>query len=998
MWRWPVPDPRIQLWQWPQSAGGWQDAPYYSRDPISITRGRGDEQGAPTPSSCSATLDNTSGAYRRIPRNTPLRVVLDAGRDTFGRTLSSGWGSTDDGLVWAGIWSGGTQTPSDWSVADGVGRHRVPATNAYRMSTLPVSILDAEVRVTVSMAVTDITGGSVEPANIAFRWGLSQPDWLARMEVSPSEAVTLRLYGPSGELASATVTGLIWAGGPLRVAAAISGGTLMMKVWPASDVEPAAWQVRGTDEQTGLPGGIGIRSGVASGNTNTLPVEFRYADLEVVEPRVTGELASQKPDRSADWDPATGQGDAWTRVTAAGILRRLRQGTPPADSPLRRTYDRAGPLVYWPLEDARDADAAVSGVPGGAAMARTNKIAGVQTGAGRVDGLAIFGVDGSAGAASLVGLQNAGQLRGTVPASTATSWRFECVLRFDAGSKADPTPYPTMPITLHSGQWEWTMGYDPTGGIFVGAGDVNSSTRQVTMTTSWDPYDGLLHHYRLDVARNGANTDHRLYIDGVLRASATWAAFAAPVPQIVWGGYYLDAGAWVPCVGHLALWAPAPTVDIDTAAAATGRPGEIAADRLQRLCTEDGIAASILGPAWLTTPMGIQPPAAMTALMDEVERGDGGMLYEPRGEIGMAYRVRASLYRQTPRLVLDWSLDQVAGPLVPVPDDQLARNDVTVRRAAGSEFRAIRQTGPMSVAEIGRYDTRVDANLDRDDGLPTLAGWYLHLGTVDEDRWPQIVVDLAASPELAAAASAVDVGDRIQIIHVPADMSPTTIDQIVVGSTETWDQDGHRIALVCRPASAYQYIMELFSIPRTSGWGPDWTPSGGSATDYAVSGMGTISNGNTNVLRAMLADVGSPDVTVTTECQMPISAGVGAGYIRWIGARATDTGNCYVAQLILRTSGLVTLQLAVRVGGATTGLASMDVGSATAGTAWTVQLTVVGSFLRARAWSPAGPFAEATATDSRLTSGTKIMLGDRVEAGWTGSLPLVGAWHGVWTA
>ena len=71
-------------------SGSWHDITAsddaYARDPIAVTRGRADESGRVTPSTCTVTIENRDGKYSPrnpssplyglIGRNTPLRVSV----------------------------------------------------------------------------------------------------------------------------------------------------------------------------------------------------------------------------------------------------------------------------------------------------------------------------------------------------------------------------------------------------------------------------------------------------------------------------------------------------------------------------------------------------------------------------------------------------------------------------------------------------------------------------------------------------------------------------------------------------------------------------------------------------------------------------------------------------------------------------------------------------------------------------------------------------------
>jgi hypothetical protein len=61
-------------------------------------------------------------------------------------------------------------------------------------------------------------------------------------------------------------------------------------------------------------------------------------------------------------------------------------------------------------------------------------------------------------------------------------------------------------------------------------------------------------------------------------------------------------------------------------------------------------------------------------------------------------------------------------------------------------------------AGVGRYDEQVTINPRYDALLPDQAAWRLHLGTVDEARYPVISLNLA---KLSAEAEAALVADLV---------------------------------------------------------------------------------------------------------------------------------------------------------------------------------------------------------------------------------------------
>ncbi|MFD6735984.1 hypothetical protein ACFWDZ_33380, partial [Micromonospora aurantiaca] len=190
-------------------------------------------------------------------------------------------------------------------------------------------------------------------------------------------------------------------------------------------------------------------------------------------------------------------------------------------------------------------------------------------------------------------------------------------------------------------------------------------------------------------------------------------------------------------VGHLAVFSTATTTIYNNAERAfVGEPAHI---RFQRLCQEEGISVGYVGTS--SAAMGPQRPGRLLDLLYEVADADGGIIYESRDSATLIYRTRQSLYNQTPLVALDYTQHLVPG-LQPTSDDQTTVNDMTVSRVNGSSARYVQSTGTLSVldapAGVGRYDQSTTVNVQRDDVLPDMAAWAVHLGTVDEPRYPAI--------------------------------------------------------------------------------------------------------------------------------------------------------------------------------------------------------------------------------------------------------------------
>lgn len=794
--------------------GRWVDISgyVYERAPVTITRGRPDEASKPERSKCTLTVNNRSGDlsprnptgqwYGSLGRNTPLRLGIRPGvADTFARTVSNGWGSTDTGQAWSTTGAGGSVLASDFTVSGGVGTHSVPTTVAYRLTYLSaVSYRDVDVRVDVTLPFSDVTGGDVEPANILLRGQSTTNYYMARVVVNSSEAVTVALMHYDGTVlaAAVTVSGLTHSSSQaLRVRAQCEGQTVRAKVWAASGSEPYGWHVAAHNTTITSAGWVGVRSGVASGNTNTKPIVFSYDNFTATIPRFAGEVVSW-PQR---WDLSGN--DRYVPIETAGIMRRLGQGSSALHSSLRRGLVRASdpPVAYWPCEDGRNSTQIASGI---------NSVPMVVTGSPQFASNDDF--DCSASLPEL----NLSVWTGFIPAYTpGTGSQLRFLFSLPSGGVAAESPI-VMITGSGSIRW-WILSVDVSGNLALRA--YNASGTAVYDSGFW-AFDmkGKPAQLSVDFTQVGANVDATFA--GLLPGFSTGAFVTNTINSqtcgimntVIVNPYaMLDDVA----VGHFSVHRNIESI-FAVFRQLSAWIGETAGDRLARICGEEGIAFSHVGALSDTAPMGAQRPGKLLDLLAECADADLGSLYEPRGEIGLSYRTRTSLYNQDATLALDYSAGQVSPPFEPLPDDQLVRNDITAKRTDGSEARAVLETGRMSVLDpadggAGRYDTSTEVNVELDSQLRDVAGWLLNLGTVDEERYPSITVDLTTpgvvSAGLEPQALALDVGDRLTVDNLPAGQPPDLVSQLALGFTETINLFLHKVASNCAPASPWQVIV-----------------------------------------------------------------------------------------------------------------------------------------------------------------------------------------------
>jgi hypothetical protein len=229
------------------------------------------------------------------------------------------------------------------------------------------------------------------------------------------------------------------------------------------------------------------------------------------------------------------------------------------------------------------------------------------------------------------------------------------------------------------------------------------------------------------------------------------------------------------------------------------------------------------GSPAISALMGAQGIAALSPLLQECEAADLGQLLEPREVAGLGYRTLASMLNQAPALTLSYPSSQPGGVsgggdsgLDPTYDDLLVRNDWTVTRGSstGTQGASVRATlsdgSAMSVTgPAGDYADTATLNVEADSQLADVAGWKVHVGTVDEHRWPVVPVNLARS-EMAAlqgAAMQVDAGDLVEIDGIPSVVLYDPVRQLAVGFTEQlggrfWTMQYQEV-----PASPYTTIV-----------------------------------------------------------------------------------------------------------------------------------------------------------------------------------------------
>lgn len=806
----------------------------YRRDMVNITRGRSAEASQVDRSTATLTLNNRDGRYSprnpvgpyygQLMRNTPLRIAVESGSTYLALPGTTAARATCPDATALGI-TGDIDIRIDlelgtWRAAgvDVAGKYETTSDqrswafflNANGTGTLAFSW---STNGTFAGLLTRVSTAPVPaPASgrQALRVTLDVNNGASGHTVTFYTAETI--FGPWTQLGDPVVT----AG-----TTSVFDSTAGLEIGDVEDLtnSPVTGSVYGFELRSGIGGTVVANpdftvqtAGAASfadtaGNPNTWAIAGN-AQISNRRYRFHGEVSAWPP----RWD-TTGT-DVYTPIEASGVIRRLSQGASVLGSVLYRArlFDTSGLVAYWPFEDA---DGSTSMAPA------------LNHGAMTIIGTPSLASFEGFTASNPIPVLNGAEMRGSVPAYTDTGrTQVRFLLAVPAAGAENGQTLVLFYTTGSVRRWELNYG---TGGTLTLLGYDGSGTQLFTSGAVSFAVNGELLMVSAELTQNSADIGWNvltlepgaaigLTFSGTLSANTVGRVGTVIVSP---GGGVANVAA-----GHVSVQSTITSL-FETGHQLNAWKGETAGRRIERLCAEEGIAFRVRGDLDDTVRMGAQRPNDLLALIRECADADAGMLYEPREVFGLGYRTRASLYNQTPQVALTYTAHELAGSLEPTDDDQATRNDITVTREGGSSARAVLETGPLSVLAppdgVGRYEESVSVNVEYDLLLFDQASWRLHLGTVDEARYPQISVNLAhpaltGDAALTAAVVGAEVGDRLTIANPPAWLPPETISQLGQGYGEQLGNYEWEITWNCSPESPYQV-----AVYGTSRYGPHST-------------------------------------------------------------------------------------------------------------------------------------------------------------------------------
>lgn len=513
--------------------------------------------------------------------------------------------------------------------------------------------------------------------------------------------------------------------------------------------------------------------------------------------RFHGELVTQPP----KWD-VTGR-DNHIPMKASGILRRLGQGQSPLKSTMfRGLSEKANVTAYWPCEDGKDSTSLSSGLINGTPM-------------DIVQGKPTLATNSTFNCSNPLPQLHKSTWVGSVANHEDTGREQVWLLLYVPNTLSAETVLIRIWFTGATAVI-WQLSIDNFGNLrLIG---VNSSIALISDSgyIAFDVNTRLL-RVSLTWEQNGTGVDFGIWTleVGVLNhgSFAGGTLNSATLGRINRIDINQDAILDDVTVGHISSTNENFNL-FELKDELNAFNGETAGKRVRRLFETENIPGNIKGDITKTTVMGPQLPNTLLELLHEVEVTDGGALFESREFPGLTYRTRESMYSQditdnSRVLHLNYSNKHISA-MEPTDDDQHLRNSIIAsRKNGGIGLASLNDGSELSMGVVGIYDSSTEVNVALDSQLVDLANWFLALGTVNEARFPAIVLTLerqvfSSDSALTTKVKALEIGDMVTIDGLPSWLPPEPIAQIVQGLTESMHNYSHVITIHGAPAVPWQ--------------------------------------------------------------------------------------------------------------------------------------------------------------------------------------------------
>lgn len=800
LWLYPGANPSSDPSLWGLEA----DISSYIRHPgndggqvISYSGGRGDEAAGTDAGEMRLTLDNRDGRFSTdnlagaysglLDLNTPIRMGVAGWKDDFNRSGSSGWGTVSSTLGQAWTVSG---TASNWSTDGARGQLIIPTTAVDRIALAGEgSARDCDIVMTVVPAAT-ATGGAYGAGPI-MRYSDSSNMVYGTIEFNTSGTITLKirraLGAPGVELAESNPvpSSSYSANDVWRVRMQSDGNQLRLKAWLASGTEPSTWNLTCTEDSlTGTATGVYLAR--FAGNTNSAVASIMGIDnFTITTFEFTGSVVSW-PLR---WNKTSS--NSWAPITAAGILRRLTQGSNPTQSPLRRQLSGTANVAgYWPFEDGASATFFTSALPGKSpATFNANAVTPAAD-------TTLLGGGPAPTFSTASGLINGRVAKGNGGNGLAAMFFFK--LSSLPGSKTRIARFRTSrgPVPI------WDLSIDSTNIYTEGiSGDGVVVTSDTDALWAIDFTNWVAWQFKTGIS--GGNT--------------TWSSVTHEVGDT---SYFTQsgsvAGATTSVIASFDLTGPSgtsfahvwlgentlPFVTDTFSLVSSGYAGELAADRFARVCGEVGIPYVIHSGTGDSEAMGPQREGTTMAILKACVDAEYGVLAE-RGA-GLEFIPRSARWNPDNGVAVTLALDIASGHIdsepQPVRDDQRLRNRWTVNRVGGGTGTA---QDDDSVDRNGLWEDSATINVMDDTVLDNHAGFRVAVGISRALRWPQISINFARNRTLLSKWRARGYPLRITVANTLTQLTGSKIDLIMEGFTCQLWPNGWQVTMNASNAGAW---------------------------------------------------------------------------------------------------------------------------------------------------------------------------------------------------
>lgn len=361
-------------------------------------------------------------------------------------------------------------------------------------------------------------------------------------------------------------------------------------------------------------------------------------------------------------------------------------------------------------------------------------------------------------------------------------------------------------------------------------------------------FDGQIHFVELQLLQQGADVLLNAYCDGVSFVSTvvTGRTIAHPTTVLLFSQGNSNR-FW----GHLPVWYNGSRPDnaqlVAEMMGASTHTGfldysETALQRANKIKNQTDILLDIVGDTGNpgdTVYMGPQAIKDNVGLLREIEEADRGNLYDGTGP-GLTLVTRAHIENAPAVMTINVGDRKLSPGFRPEADGTRRVNRAKVRRTFGSEFTYEDTAGKYGTLAIGvKEDGSLQVNADTDDSVRDFAGWLVNLGTYDGYRYPQVTVNLGATPELAPGVLALRPGDRLDLTGLRT-VFPThdrdEVSLIVEGVSMAFGPDTWEATFQCSLYDPWRIIVLAADAGDTAELLCHLAPDGSSLTSSVLAG------------------------------------------------------------------------------------------------------------------------------------------------------------------